>query len=371
VTEFRDLSLTEQNEQHVRDYFEKRPGWTVANLDTGKRRAADFRVCDGSDCFLCEVKTVKSARANYPFTSLDFYRDQRLKRRAEIERSKRIAPDRCILMPRDEYEFLYGDETEFDESHRWLSRHTQKYFVKFAQGMRQHFTGSRVGHLPYRLRLDSDDLYVPDEEGKAEFFGWLEGAIEAIDTGTPGWQWGMVGHPFSCVPRYSAFYRFPVLAHNINLQARYQLLLEGPFESGGLEIHVHFYGCLNLDAITSSVLKGLQQLESSALREENRRIPRIIALALDSPIGFEDDQLISHVKWLLHEHSDLSATAIMRWTPNGTPPPLEIGIEDWAKFIIETPVVVTFTVLHNPDLDSVDPLPWSVFDEEHANQISG
>ena len=89
-----------QTERVVREYFGSRPGWTVLKLDSGRARAADFRICVNSECFLCEVKTVESVRANFPGRPIEYYVEQRTKQQEEIERWTRENPDRrLILLP--------------------------------------------------------------------------------------------------------------------------------------------------------------------------------------------------------------------------------------------------------------------------------
>lgn len=108
------MTSGEQNEQVVTEYFEGRPGWEVTKLDTGKMRAADFRVCDGGQCFLCEVKTVESVRANYPYRAIDYHREQRKKRQDKIRAWEQENPDTSRVMPREMWEYVFGDEAAFE-----------------------------------------------------------------------------------------------------------------------------------------------------------------------------------------------------------------------------------------------------------------
>jgi hypothetical protein len=267
-----------RSERVVRDYFRDRPGWTVVKLDTGKSRAADFRICDNNDCFLCEVKTVESVRANYPDRPIEYYLEQRKKRREEIEKWKKENPDHQLILHPGEFEFIYRDEAEFIMKYRNRRRSTEKWFKKFSQRMREYFASSSIRELPYSLRLDSDDLYVPNSHERDTFFKWLESEISVIHAGNPGWQWNMEKLQYGDAALYTAFYQIHIPVHENDVKAVYQLTLEGPRRSGALELNIHSYGGLNLDSITANVEGGLEQLENSAARENDNQIPRLLPL---------------------------------------------------------------------------------------------
>ncbi|RLE37097.1 hypothetical protein DRJ17_07245, partial [Candidatus Woesearchaeota archaeon] len=98
------------NEQIVQTYFEAL-GWAVTKLKTRENgKAADFRVCQDDSCFLCEVKTVESARTNFPYTSIEYYRGQRERRRDEIEKWMAENSNTRLFLRKDEREFIYEDE---------------------------------------------------------------------------------------------------------------------------------------------------------------------------------------------------------------------------------------------------------------------
>jgi len=364
------LSPSEETEQIVRDYFEAHSGWTVTKLDSGKERAADFRIClNDSSCFLCEVKTIKSVRANFPYTPEHYFLERREKRRQEIEDWKKQNLDGQLIMPQGEWQFIYGDESEFREKYRRRARNTEVWFKEFAETMRNRFFNSSISHLPYSLRLDSDDLYIPTPREQDTFFQWLEKEIIAIDMGKPSWHRRIQRQGAGRVSFYSAFYQIHKPRNEDDFSSEYQLSVTGPLQTGPLEIDIHYYGMLNLDSIDSNVYKGLQQLTSSALREEDQQTPHVIALAFESGIGFEWNQLSNHIAWLLQKNPALSAIAVLRWTPDGIPPPAEEGFLAWSKFMTTTPTVPTFVVYHNSWLCDVKPLPVEAFGDKWSVQF--
>lgn len=102
------IPISEHNEQVIQKYFADL-GWRAEKLKSG----ADFRVCCSNNCFLCEVKTIESVRANYPYTSEYHFSEERRKHREEIEQWQEENPSGRLLMLPGQYEFLFGDETEF------------------------------------------------------------------------------------------------------------------------------------------------------------------------------------------------------------------------------------------------------------------
>ncbi len=270
----------------------------------------------------------------------------------------------------EDRDFIYEDEVEFGKKYRNRRKNTEKWFNEFAETMRDYFAGSSVKDLPYTLRLDSDDLYQPTAQEQRTFFKWLENEIQAINRGKPSWHWVVEKAYYGPAASYSTFYRIHKPTHQNDVKAEYQLTVTGPFELASLELSIHSYGALNLDPITSNVESGLKQLESSASRETDKQIPRIIALAFESGIGFEWRNLLSHVAWLLKEHPSLSAIAVLDWIPDGIPPPQEDGMESWYQFYLTTPTVPRFIVFHNSWLQTAKPLPTSVFSDKWSTQLS-
>jgi hypothetical protein len=370
VINVKELTLSKQNEQVIQKYFETRPGWKVTKLDLGKRRAADFRICDNANCcFLCEVKTIESVRANFPSFPLDSYLEQRKTRQDEIRRWKEENPDKQLILRPDEWHFIYGDEIEFTKKYLNRRRNTEKWFKEFAQTVQDYFTTSSIKDLSYSLRIDSQDLYVPNPQERKLFFQWLEDEIKAIDNGTPSRYW-QVEVQYGRAALYSTFYQIHAPTHKEDVESVYQLMVEGPYEDGSLKVNIHSYGGLNLDAITSNVESGLQQLEKSAYRKKDPKIPRIIVLAFESGIGWEWQQLSSHITWLLENHLDLSAIAVLDLKPDGVPPSPKEDLKAWIEFHAITPMVPWFVVYHSRWLQEVESLPVNIFNDKWSVQLS-
>jgi hypothetical protein len=276
-----------------------------------------------------------------------------------------------LILRSDEREFIYGDESEFAKKYRNRPRNTEYGFKGFAKAMQDYFSNSSIKDLPYILRLDSDDLYIPSLRERETFFKWLENEITAISRGEPTWHWH-VQKWSELVASYSTFYQIHKPTHENDARAEYQLMVVGPSEdgTGPLEVAIHSYGVLNLERITSNVESGLEQLQSSASREEDQQIPRIIALAFESGIGLEWKALFSHITWLLESHPNLSAIAVLDWTPDATPLPRESGFMAWISYNMTTPVVPRFVVYHNSWLQNVKPLSVNAFSDKWSVQLS-
>lgn len=319
---------------------------------------------------MCEVKTIESVRANFPIKPCDSYLEARKRQQDEIKKWTEKNPDRHLILRPGEWDFIYGDEVEFAKRYRDRRKSTEKWFREFAQTMKDYFANSSVRDLPYNLRLDSDDLYAPTWDERNQFFKWLEGEIKVIDVGNPSWHWQIERLQYGRAALYSYFYSIHKPAHENDIEAVFQLTIEGPRGDGPLEVNAYSYGGLNLDSITSNVESGLDQLESSASRENDKRMPRIIVLAFQSGIGFEWQQLSSHITYLLKHHPDLSAIAILDWIPDGTPPSQEDGFLAWIKFHVTTPRIPAFYVYRNPWLQNVKPLPVHAFNDKWSVQMS-
>lgn len=291
----RQLTAAQQTEQDVRQFFEAR-GWQVTKLDRQPRRAADFSVCDAHTSFLCEVKTIESARASLPYTPLEYNRAQRQRRRDEIDRWLEQHPEDRLLLRPDEREYIYGAGAAFEQRYGESRRNTEAEFEAFADRLREHLAALEIASLPYTLRLDSDDLYAPDLVEQAVFFKWLEDEIAAIHQGCPGWDWQPQPHPLGWPVFYSARYRIHKPAGEADLTAEYSLTLEGPHPTHSLEVEVHGYGTLNLQRISDSLDEAVSQLAASASRQNDKGIPRIVVLALgSSPVLDEWTDLASHL----------------------------------------------------------------------------
>ena len=373
----RVLPAAVRNEQVVHDYFDNRPGWTATKLDLGRQAAPDFRICDNGSCFLCEVKTIQSVRAGVPSAPAgDYLFEERERRRAAIDERMQRDPHTRIIMPREQWEYLYSDERDFRDRYRHLGRNTEYEFRKLLEKpMRSYFADSAVSSLPYVVRIDSDDLYVPTESERDSFFGWLEKQIQAIDRGESiSWLW--IVRPQPAAQRvYTAFYPMHEPEHVNDPASKIQLTVRkrlGPAERRGLDLYIHYYGTLNLDAITRNVERGAEQLRQGAAREIDPRIARIIVLAFETSVGGPDDwQLLSeHIAELLREKPDLSAIAVLAWVPDGIPPAKEDGILAWVEFQTSAPRVPAFRVYHNPWLEDVNRLDPQAFADGLSTQMT-
>src|SRR3990170_4435617 len=106
------------------------------------------------------------------------------------------------------------------------------------------------------------------------------------------------------------------------------------------------------------------------MRETDQQIPRVIALAFTTGLGFEWEELPPYITWILQTHPNLSAIAILDWIPDGTPPPEEEGFLVWAGFQISTRRVPRFIVYHNHWLQNIKPLPAHIFNDKWSIQDS-
>jgi hypothetical protein len=226
---------------------------------------------------------------------LDSYLEQRKKQQAKLREWMEENPDKRLILHSDDWEFICSDDFEFDKKYRRRRRNTEEWFRKFTQTMKDYLSNSIIKDLPYSVRLDSDDLYVPNLAERKAFFRWLEEEVQAISIGCPSRHWHIQEPRYGNIYLYSTFYPIHVPADEDDVKAEYQLMIDGPRSTGGLEVNSYSYGRLNLDAITRNVESGLEQLEMSASREQDPQIPRIIILAFESGIGFEWQELSSHI----------------------------------------------------------------------------
>ena len=341
------IPFSEEAEQRVREYFENRPGWSVTRLDTGEARAADYRVCYPDNCFLCEVKAVESVHADIPYAPVaEFALEWRHDFLSQIEEWKRSQPNAQIILAGETRALTDEDDATFRERFRLRRRNTESEFNGFRVAMMEYFANSDVGHLPYVVRLDSEDLYVPSLEEREKFFNWLAGELRAFAEGRPGEAWDQVPDPR--LPRYNATYTIHFPKQQGDSAFRYNLLLYRK-KSGGLKLAIHGQGTLNLDAISRNVNGRQQQLEASAAREGNRSIARIIALTFASGVGSDWKLLLFHIHRLLAANPRLSAIAILARIRNAD----------------------CFLVCHNHGLQETEPLDRGVFDDGRSLQLGG
>jgi hypothetical protein len=234
--------------------------------------------------------------------------------------------------------------------------------------LEEHLLSSSVKELPYRLRLDSDDLYRPTLHEKTAFLKWLENELRALHQGEPGRQWHITRWSAQ-VAMYSTSYQIHKPAHENDPEAVYHLSVVGPRLKGSLEVESHSYGTLNTERVESNVKAGIIQLRETADRERDPQMPRIIVLGLPSGIVTEERQLHDCLTSLLKEHTDLSAIAVLHWVVGGAPPPDEAGLLDWPEYWTTTPATPAFIVYHNSWLEGVKPLSIEAFDDKWSARV--
>jgi hypothetical protein len=363
--------LSERNEQIVREYFEGQ-GWSAKKLDPQGRkslgRASDWKICHDNICFLCEVKTIYSVRANIPYTPVEYFIDKRKDLQTRVEAWKRSEPDKRLIMHREEYEFLYGDERDFRKKYQYRRRHTDYWFEReFAEPVQRYLTQqSSIRNLPYWVRLCSYGCYTPKPEERDDFCKWLEDGIRLIDEkGAPSWPPWVIDRRGPGVPAfYTAFYPIHKAAHTGDVEAEIQVLVVGPGKHDSLQVDIDCDGGLNLEAMTRNVEEARSQLKDTALREQKPTIARVVVLAFATGIDPSDwEELSAHIAWLLEEYHDLSAIAVLEWVPDGTLPPQEEGPLARLSFQAQAPCVPMFIVYHNSWLRNVEPLNTEAFDE--------
>ena len=366
----REESPSERTERIVKELFSKRPNWSVTKLDTGKSKAADFKICGTDSCFLCEVKTIASARANFPYRPIDHFLEEREKRQETISKSKSQNPEIQIIMPPDDYEFTFGDPITFSQTYRNLPRFTERYFKEFVDELTDFFINrSRIKDLPYSIRIDSDDLYTPFGDERKQFFEWLENDVLAIHQGKPRWDWhdNRLAHTAKSYHNFKTMKAFPN-----GIKFEYQINVEKLNVELPLQVNVYYYGGLNEDAITQEIEKASAQLEASAKKEKDRQIARIIALAFSTSLGFEEGQLFKLLVQQLKEYSRVSAVALLTWTPEKILIQREdLDILSWLTETTRVNYIAGFIVIHNPWLSSqVKHLQLDAFDIKGSVQIS-
>ena len=185
------MKFVDESEKAVYEFFDSRPGWSIKKLDLGGTRSADYLLTGPKYSFLCEVKTVYSVHANYSYSVVDDRFQDRDKQLNEIELWKSDNPNSRLILTKDQFEYLYQDDAEFRARYRHLQRNTESVFDKSSTSIEEEIINSSIGNLPCRLRIDSDDFYVPSPIERRKFTEWLVAEIDAIASGRVGRGWAI------------------------------------------------------------------------------------------------------------------------------------------------------------------------------------
>jgi hypothetical protein len=365
-------------EKQVQQYFASRPGWTAHKIPRGNTpgQVPDFRICHGGRCFLCEVKTIRSVRADIPEGKVvDHFTDQREKKRAMVDQLSRENPATTLLITGGEWEWLNASDSEFRRRYAGKQRGTEgKFMDHFGKPLRQRLESCGVAHLPYDVRLDSNHLYLASKEERERFVDWLEDQVAAIDRGDRAdWRWVREDRPYP-TPVYSAHYPLhePVDHYDSEHHVSVCLHKRGWTDDGeGLRVDIHCYGTLNVERVRSSVEKAIGQLRGFARREQAaKRLARVIVLKFRTGLDFDQWNLLDQgMTGLLKENQELSAIAVLDYRPDGDAPPTEEGISAWLRFLEQTPRVPYFVVYHNGWLSAtIDPLDPHAFRDRWSTQ---
>jgi hypothetical protein len=215
-------------------------------------------------------------------------------------------------------------------------------------------------NLPYRIRIDSDDLYLPSKEKRRIFISWLIGQVKNIHIGIKSrdWENNRLG--------LHTFYEF--VDNNRDKLGKLQIGLSKLQKEANLSIDFHSYGGLNIESINRNVQKGIKQLNASAHREDNKKIPRIIVLRLSSGIDFLHLELENEIKTILNEHDSLSAIVVFTWASKVSSGSI-VSLKSLIRYI-KSPRQVAFHVYHNSQLGEASRLSHFVFDDGLSEQTS-
>jgi hypothetical protein len=366
-------SPSEESERIVRECFINRPNWTVRKIDTGKHKAADFRICGTEICFLCEVKTIASSRSNYAYKPIDYYIEERNRRQKRIAKAQEEDPHRHIILPSEDYEFTFGDSDTFRQRFSIVPRFTEKYFNEFKEELVHYLiTESRVKGLAYSIRIDSDDLFTPFGDERIMFFHWLENEVEAMSKGQPARYWYDNNLPFT--QSYHTFKVMKIYDSGGKLRSEYQINVEKLRGDYPLQVNVFHYGVLNESTIVQEIEKAISQLEASANVEIDNQIPRVVMLAFASSLGFEEEQLYQLIIQQLKTHTRVSAIGVLRWVPETII--IRKADEDiltWLTNSFNTKHIPGFFIVHNPwiaaDVKCLNPIAFDVVGSVQVSPI--
>ena len=371
--DYRKGTQSREHEDLLESYFGQRPGWAVTGID--KHGGADFRMCHGSESFLCEVKTLHSVRATTPYApAQDYQVEMRDRRKEELERLHELDPHKCrILSGPEEIEWLELDEPELRRRIQGTVRHTQTHFEAFERSVRLHFAETDVQDLPYSVKIDSGAPYEPTHEELRDFCEWLEEGIRGIHAGVTAREWRIDQRQWASSPRsHSSRYIIHQGQGYFEAQSTLYVQVRGPLDGSGLSFEFHCSGGLNLDRMWASLAKAAVQLRVSASRDDDQSYPRVVMFTFAFATGHEwGEKLEEPIGELLRGRPDVSALVLLRWwVPDVSPFPRENGASVLTRFRFDAQAVPDLIVFHNdPASMTVMPLPRSVFRDEKAQQF--
>lgn len=299
LDEVMPLKLSEQarTERYVAEYFLRR-GWQVERIDEDAQKRPDWFISSGDTQLLCEVKTISSARR--------------------------------------------GDHPEdiFD--------------TNFRNPVLDYFQRGRFRNLPYSIVLDDDTMTAPSKAEALQFAEWLGEALLKIHDGVLPTGWERVDYYLGVF--FAATYTFASTRPN-GTSNRLHIRLSPERLVSQLHITIPAYGGINSGPLQDRVRKAVKQLDDEAHYRKNLAMPRIIAIALRDGIGFDWSATIDHLHALLCRYHQLSAIAILHWTPEADP------------FVhLDARWFLAFVVLHNQQSQMVNPLPALVFEDGFSKQ---
>ena len=302
--------LTKKTEEVVQEYLEGKD-WNVLSLDKRlKKSSCDFFVYNDNFCFLCEVKTVISDKANIPDLTKYYFDEKRSRRQVDAKEFQKSNPGKLLVHPLNEHNFIGGDDAEFRKQYsdnkrrRNLRLQFENDFDKLVQ---EAFVNSNVRQLPYYLNIYSNDLYTPTKKERNNFVEWLEEQLRAIHEGKPfdmrwvvndridkEWVIKKLGSEY-LYKNYSLTYPIHEPINEYDLKSTLNLMIQGPIKDSCLKLQFEYFEMINLDKIRYTIKKGIGQLESTSRigRKIDQRIdetiPRIIVLFFRTGVGSPDD----------------------------------------------------------------------------------
>ncbi len=333
------MDFIDESEKAVYEFFDSRPGWSINKLDFGGIRSADYLITGPTYSFLCEIKTVYSVHANYSYSALDVHLQGQERQLNDIELWKSENPNSRLILTKDQFDYLYQNDTEFRARYRHTQRNTESVFDKSAISIQEAIANSPIGNMPFRLRIDSPDFYAPKPKERKIFIQWIIAEVESIASGRVGRGW-TVTEVAGLDDYFTYFYEIHTPIHKNDLRSQYQITLSRNLNSSELEISIFGYGDWNFAKFDEVIAVGVDQLEKSATREGAIDSPQAIVLSLQVFLGFDRPRLESHLISLMESYPALSAIALLGNDLNGS---------------------TTFGVLHNPNAKGGMKLPSDAF----------